>query len=378
MLVMSKKSSLLKVAAINAAGFGVALLAGEIALRIIKPEALSARLAMNQQLREGNHQSQALFEKKNFRFKPNSRGQTSHSEYQHSSQHDQYGWRNPCFNHSKPATAIIIGDSYTYGIGVSDADLLQCQAKIFSPDSNIYAMGIPGAAISQYLRILNTHSGVIQELKPSNKTVNLALCMGNDFEDLIAYGLPKNAQESETALAMPQFQRSGSKQVLSSINTTLMQQAWIADLRLVQALKLGILQNSKIKDHGNFYSNYGGQTLYKKTSPDQTIALARALNKLKNDFSTAGFKLGTIVLIPDGNEVSDDRLERDAQLGGFKSSDINSSYKFDGMLNACKKSGLKCIDFRDKLKGDDYYVYDGHFRPSGVKAMAKSIINYLQ
>ena len=375
---MSKKTSLLKVAAINAAGLGVALLAGEIVLRVTKPEALEARLAMNKQLRGGTQQSQSLFEKEYFRFKPNSRGEQFHSEYQHSSQHDQYGWRNPCFDPTEPATAIIIGDSYTYGIGVSDADLLQCQAKNFDPNSNIYAMGIPGAAITQYLRILNTHSDLIHNLRPSSKTVNLALCMGNDFEDLIAYGIPKDDKNRAPIVAMPQFQQSGLKQAMSSINTTLMQQAWIADLRLAQALKLGIMQNSKIKDHGNFYSNYGGQTLYKKTSQDQTSAITRALNKLKKDFSKAGFKLGSIVLIPDGTEVSDDRLERDAQLGGFKSSEINSNYKFDGILNACKRAELNCIDFRDKLKGDDYYIFDGHFRPSGVKAMAESVINKLQ
>ena len=375
---MGKKTSLLKVTAINAAGLGVALLAGEIVLRITKPEALEARLAMNKQLREGTQQSQSLFEKEYFHFKPNSKGEQFHSEYQHSSQHDQYGWRNPCFDPSKPATAIIIGDSYTYGIGVSDADLLQCQAKNFDPNSNIYAMGIPGAAITQYLRILNTHSGLIHNLRPSSKTVNLALCMGNDFEDLIAYGIPNADKNGAPIVAMPQFQQSGLKQAMSNINTTLMQQAWIADLRLAQALKLVVMQNSKIKDHGNFYSNYGGQTLYKKNSPDQTSALTRALNKLKEDFSKAGFKLGSLVLIPDGTEVSKERLERDSQLGGFQSSDINSSYKFDGMLNACKNANLKCIDFRDKLKGDDYYVFDGHFRPSGVKVMTESIVNQLQ
>ena len=375
---MSKKTSLLKVAAINAAGLGVALLAGEIVLRITKPEALEARVAMNQQLREGTQQSQSLFEKKYFRFKPNSKGEQFHSEYQHSSQHDQHGWRNPCFDPSKPATAIVIGDSYTYGIGVSDADLFQCQAKNFDPNSNIYAMGIPGAAIYQYLRILNTHSALISNLRPSSKTVNLALCMGNDFEDLIAFGIPKGERIKKPVVSMPQFQQSGFKQFMGRINTTLMQQAGIADLRLIQALKLGIMQNSKIKDHGNFYSNYGGQTLYKKTSPDQTNALARSLNKLKADFSKAGFKLGSVVLIPDGTEVSNKRLERDAQLGGFQSSEINSNYKFDGMINACKLAELKCIDFRDKLKGDDYYVFDGHFRPSGVRAMTKSVSNQLQ
>ena len=375
---MGNRPSLLKVAAINAAGLGMALLAGEIVLRIIKPEALEARLAMNQQLRKGTQKSQSLFEKEYFRFKPNSKGEQFHSEYQHSSQHDQHGWRNPCFDPSKPATAIVIGDSYTYGIGVSDTDLFQCQANNFDSNSNIYAMGIPGAAIYQYLRILNTHSDLIDSLRPFSKTVNLALCMGNDFEDLIAYGTPKDDKNRAPIVAMPQFQQSGIKQAMSSINTTLMQQAWIADLRLVQALKLGIMQNSKIKDHGNFYSNYGGQTLYKKTSPDQTNALSRALNKLKVDFSKAGFKLGSVVLIPDGTEVSDDRLERDAKLGGFQSSEINSSYKFDGILNACKRADLKCIDFRGKLKGDDYYVFDGHFRPSGVKAMAESIVNQLK
>ena len=36
--------------------------------------------------------------KKNISFKPNSKGEQLHSEYQHSTQHDQHGWRNPCFD----------------------------------------------------------------------------------------------------------------------------------------------------------------------------------------------------------------------------------------------------------------------------------------
>ena len=87
-------------------------------------------------------------------------------------------------------------------------------------------------------------------------------------------------------------------------------------------MKLGIMQSSKIKDHGNFYSNYGGQT-QKNSFTNQNNAISRALpNKLKDDFSKAGFKLGSVVLIPDGTEVSDELAsKRDAQLGGFSSDD---------------------------------------------------------
>ena len=76
-----------------------------------------------------------------------------------------------------------------------------------------------------------------------------------------------------------------------------MEQPWIADLNLVQAAKLSAMQGGSIKDHGNYYSNYGGQTFYKTNSPSEAKELVMA--------------------IPDGSEISLSRLKRDGQLGGF-------------------------------------------------------------
>ena len=375
---MGKTKSLLKVAAINAAGLGVALLAGEIVLRITKPEAVEARLAMNNQIQKGIDQVQTLFDKEKFHFATNSTGQQLHSEYQHDVQHDQHGWRNPCFDNKNPASAIIIGDSYTYGIGVGDNDLLQCQIKALDPKSNIYAMGVPGAAISQYIRIVKTQSELIKSLSPNKSVINLALCMGNDYEDLVAYGAYRNDTKMTIDEVMPQFKTNRLNGWLGSINTALMQQPWIANSRLVTSIKMSLMQSMRTKDHGNFYSNYGGQTFYKKSTPSQNKALEKSLSQIKADLEEAGFSLGSIILIPDGSEISSRRLLRDAQLGGFKSADVDPGFKFNGVLKACKSQKIECIDFRENLNSNDYYNFDGHFRPSGVKKMAQAVANKLQ
>ena len=37
------------------------------------------------------------------------------------------------------------------------------------------------------------------------------------------------------------------------------------------------MQGGSIKDHGNYFSNYGGQTFYKTNSPSETKELQLAL-----------------------------------------------------------------------------------------------------
>ena len=85
------------------------------------------------------------------------------------------------------------------------------------------------------------------------------------------------------------------------------------------------------RKHGDFYSNYGGQTLYKTTAIKQDDSLFMALTKLKNTIQNEGFELGTITLIPDGSDISSERLTRDANLGGFRAKDIDQNYKYTGL-----------------------------------------------
>ena len=82
-----------------------------------------------------------------------------------------------------------------------------------------------------------------------------------------------------------------------------MQQPWIADLHLLQLAKLAVLQNSRIKDHGDYFSNYGGQTFYKQGINDPVQPLSKALKRLQSEFKAAGFELGRVIMIPDGGMI---------------------------------------------------------------------------
>ena len=108
------KRSTASVIAWNLLGILVALGLAELVLRKVHtPAALQSRLTMNKLMRQGPVQAEGLFDTAAFRFKPNSSGQQLHNEYQHTVSHDRHGWRNPCFDERRPATAVFIGDSYT-------------------------------------------------------------------------------------------------------------------------------------------------------------------------------------------------------------------------------------------------------------------------
>jgi hypothetical protein len=372
---MGRVSSISKLIGINVAGLALALVAGEMALRIAKPPALQARLKMNELMRQGPTKAQGLFNFKEFRFVPNSRGQQLHNEYQHSVQHDHHGWRNPCFDFNRPATAVAIGDSYTYGIGVSDEDLMQCQASRTAKEQNIYALGLPGANIPQYINILRTQADTIREVNPNNRPIDLMLCMGNDYEGLLAYGATESAQGNQPADALPSLTHTGLKAKLSGLNSWIMEQPLIADLHLLQATKLALMQSGNIKDHGSYYSNYGGQTFYKTNSPDNSKELRNALDRIKTEFKSEGFELGQIIMIPDGSDVSKERLRRDGQLGGFTPKEIDVDHKYNALSQACSAENIRCVDFRSQLSGSDYYDFDGHFRPNGVAVMGQAFTN---
>jgi hypothetical protein len=142
--------------------------------------------------------------------------------------------------------------------------------------------------------------------------------------------------------------------------------------------KLMAMQNSRIKDHGDYFSNYGGQTFYKRGAPQQRQQLTRALVRLRQRFAAEDVTLGSLFLIPDGSEISTERLQRDGQLGGFTPDQVNVGHKFEALMAACTSAGLHCVDLRPELSGEDYYVYDGHFRPSGVTVVAKTVAQELQ
>ena len=80
-------------------------------------------------------------------------------------------------------------------------------------------------------------------------------------------------------------------------------------------------------------------------------------------------------MIPDGSEISLSRLKRDGQLGGFSPDAIDVDHKYDQLLEACKAENISCVDFRPQLSGEDYYEFDGHFRPKGVKVMSQVFID---
>ena len=92
------------------------------------------------------------FIKSELQFKPFSKAYLKHVEYKHEVSHDEFGYRNPCFDKKKHTDGFLVGDSFVYGTGLLDLEVINCQT---SHTLQLYTIGIPGASPLEYKKLIS-------------------------------------------------------------------------------------------------------------------------------------------------------------------------------------------------------------------------------
>ena len=362
---------------------------GEIALKTLLPNGeIALRVRMNKLARRPKQSNTKgkIFDTSRFRFYPNIKIPKKHSEYSYFASINSDGWRVPCLNKLEKVDLFLIGDSFVFGTGVEDSDTFSCASNNLG--INLYTLGVPGFAPSDYLKIINKNKDLIQIRGKKNLSLNsrpkimIAIFTGNDYEDLldtskyqvrsITEYYPSN-KISKTVENTSDI--SFLKSFVSYFNYQVVRKniLGLGDSYILNGIK--ILLRKNLYDGENFYRFYDGSTFYTKNAEPDTYVIIESLKLIKSFLYSSGFSLDGFLLIPSPGELSKKRFERDSTLRGIKTrmNNVNRLHKFDSILSACTSLSIKCIDTRKILEEKDYYIHDNHLNKKGVK----KIVNYL-
>jgi len=349
----------------------IILVLGEVILHYIyTPKALSYRMKINSHLENQKLKSKFFFEKDNLRFKPKSTRYLVHPEYSIKTTHDSLGFRNPCYEDiNRNTKELFIGDSFVYGIGLSDNFTYGCQLK--ENGLSAYTIGIESTKVADYINILKKNLTNVKSKFPNLENLNLILFLGNDFESLLNYSsVFENKIEVKT-------ERSSFNILLSKINFFLINNKYLKKSYTLNAIKLLLKPILAPSDKGNYVNNHNGIRFWKKNISKPTQHLVKNFIVLKKDLSNLGLKLKNIYLIEDPSALDFIRLRNDMKLAGFDHNELNVRFKIDAIIEVCKILSINCMDTTSFLQvKHHYYKYDNHLRDSGSEVLAKFIVNF--
>ena len=376
----------------------ITLLLGELILRFIyTPEILDIRISLNKKAVEQTKQEQAIFDFNKLRFEPNSINKIIHSEYSISTTHDAIGFRNPCYSKiNKKNFDLFIGDSFVYGVGLSNQYTYNCLLK--NMGISVYTMGVPGAYVDHYVKVFDKNIESIRTQLSNPRSVYIILFLGNDFESLINYGTKKlndsksnqsiandsksnqsiaNDSKSNQSIANIFLQKKNyyatkAYNFLPKMNYYVTKKPYFNESYFLNGIKLLLKPIFVSSDRGSHVVTNAGSTLYKFTTKQPVDEISTSLSIIKKKLKDRGVKLGGFFLIEDAAIIDSNRFKRDLLLANIENTEIiDINFKTDTILAACEISEVSCFDSRKYLSGNDYYIYDNHLNNKGAEKLAK-------
>jgi hypothetical protein len=178
------------------------LLSAEVIARVLAPAWLTQRMLFLNPTPSGQASGSDRgfkVDKKNgqfWRFTPHSEFDVTHVEYNNKAHIDEYGGRVTAGTYSAESEDFVpfLGDSFTFGLGVADAETFASLLSPVASPRRILNLGTPGSALHSQLSIVEMRHG---ELGRPRKYV-FFFFMGNDFSDLIyAKSKQENANKSQ-------------------------------------------------------------------------------------------------------------------------------------------------------------------------------------
>src|SRR5262245_7976523 len=124
-----------------------------------------------------------------WRYEPNSEFNMVHYEFNHIAHSDELGGRAVIHREYKSKALLpFLGDSFTFGVGVSDEETFSSVLSGEIQDQRIINLGVPGAALNSELKIVALRH---EELGRPKKYV-FFFFLGNDFSDLLPQRVSEN------------------------------------------------------------------------------------------------------------------------------------------------------------------------------------------
>jgi len=360
----------------------VGLLLAEFALHFLAPPWLSQRM------HEINLNPSAIgfgsdagwsvesIDGKFVRFTPNTKFPVNYYEYKTSANIDRWGGRvvaSDALAKNPKAFVPFLGDSFTFGIGVEDAEtyISILSARFPVPFLNL---GVPGSALPQHLDILQYRHRELHS--PSVYVFNFFT--GNDYFDMIRYYSKQERSERRSPLG--QF-----------LDRTVYSNRFFAKSYLLQLIKVQFFMNpanqkppspnryrswftvgNKRKPvESSIYLIMSGNEKYIAEVTEYTKMAVHRLVQMSHEMQ---FK-PLFIIIPDKHQADPDFFERQAAYYGMDTKDLDINRPERIIEEQLEANHIPYIDLLPCLKGRTglYYDVDDHFKPGGHRFVANCL-----
>jgi lysophospholipase L1-like esterase len=301
---------------------------------------------------------------------PGASGTFSRSEYAYRISVNTHGMRQHEVskkNITSSFRVVVMGDSFVWGIGINDEARFTEVLEGMLPNVEVLNFGTSGYSPVQYLLMLDD----IAEFQPD--LVVILFCLGNDFTDNVLYQRygyfkPYAALDENGDLEIKGYPLPNVKDFGFDKNNRLFGSALLGELRNKYLV-------SNLRQEGlDGFSNKLLHTRKENLSPEdrrlksEAIRINEALlGEIQSTLSGKGIPL-IIASAPTKREYN--KRRKYGHQGYFPSVERK-------IQRSSSKLGIAFIPNVENLSGEDFWIRDGHWNPTGHVKIATSIANYI-
>jgi hypothetical protein len=352
----------------------LALLSLEVIARVLAPAWLTQRMLFlnpppSAQAFGSDQGWKVDFKNGHFwRYTLHSEFDVTHVEYNNKAHIDEYGGRVTAGADSAESKNLVpfLGDSFTFGIGVADAETF---ASLLSPvvsPRRILNLGIPGSALTHQLSIVEIRH---DELGRPRKYV-FFFYIGNDFLDLIN---AKSKQENTNQLQAEVKSMAGRLNAFVFTNYFLKRSYFLQFVRRQALVAINAVNSGQLLDPIFFIINTENRPFRNAAE----AALQEQINRLSQMQGKMGFS-ALLVVVPSVYQ-SNSRL-RNGKLAEYGIPENFIEVLLPNRILREQTKGHEvtlvdptaCITERN-ADGSLYYTQDNHFTAKGHKIFADCI-----
>ncbi|MDX2290527.1 MAG: SGNH/GDSL hydrolase family protein [Hyphomicrobiaceae bacterium] len=341
------------------------LLMLEVGLRVVAPDLAGEPVTSNQYL---------FYEydpKLGWANKPGVKGTFARQEFSYDLAINAHGLRGREVSLDKPAgmrRVAVLGDSFTWGIGASDAELYTTLLEKDLGQAEVLNFGISGYGPVQY------HLLTDKVLRFQPDAVVVAFCLGNDFIDSVLweryrYYKPFARLDEAGKLVIDGYPIPNVKRFPSSYDGGLLGALHQASylFRFVDRHALGLV--GRLENFGQKGLKLSGrQYEFYATPDDPEVKAALAVNRalfaaMADAYRAKGIRL-IVMAVPTGCEF------------GVCFPDLTTDTMVTLRLLKASLAGLDLtlVDPTPVLTKADYWEHDGHWRPVGHRKVSDQLL----
>ncbi len=305
---------------------------------------------------------------------PHAKGRLSRLEYSYPVNINSLGMWDAEVQSKRPDEfrVVMLGDSFTWGNGVGFGERFTEVVEAVNPRVNVLNLGVPGYSPIQYLLQLDS------ALALKSDFVIVALCLGNDLADNVAYR-PYRRPKPYAVLSADgkQFEIRGyplPDTTGTGINLTdhftFSRIVGFIDYLIERSRMSGPEGDRQRYDDGRLYAPLHALTPEEQAAVQEVFKLNERLLDAINKRVIAALGPGrfAVLLVPT-------KFELGQRLEGWPGA--NPDAVANGVLASLSRLGIPSIDGRTVIAELDFWQRDGHWRPIGHEKIGKLVARFL-